>query len=224
FTAEPAPKRFAKAAQDRWAEAPEEVRSEVARMEKELVAGFEKHRAAATRDAELSDFHEMATKGGTTVKEALSKYVGMENALRNEATRDKGIEAIFANVGISPREWAAKLLGQAPDAVATAHDTKVASLEAEIAELKKGFGTIQQERTQAKTDSTTEAVQKFAADPAHSRFDELSEDIAFFLKTRCPGDLAKAYELAERLNPAPAKAEPEPVKADPEPAAKAAPA
>jgi hypothetical protein len=49
--------------------------------------------------------------------------------------------------------------------------------------------------------TTTEMVTKFAAE--NPRFEELADDIAFFLKTRTK-DLAEAYRLAERLNPAPA--------------------
>lgn len=214
-TAEPPPARFSAAAKEKWAEAPDEVRAEVTRAVTELTKGFEKHRAAAERDSSLNEFHEMATRGNTTVKEALSKYVGMEQALRNPDTRDRGIEAIFANVGISPREWAAKLLGQTPDAAASQQDATIAELRSHIARLEQGLTGIQQERTQQKTDSTTEAVTKFAAE--HPRFDELSEDIAFFLKTRTK-DLAEAYSLAERLNPAPVKA------AEPDPAPIAAPA
>src|SRR5439155_22610434 len=44
------------------------------------------------RDADLGEYHEMATKGGTTVKEALSKYVNMENVLRADPV--KGLELI----------------------------------------------------------------------------------------------------------------------------------
>ena len=49
-----------------------------------------------------------------------------------------------------------------------------------------------------KMDSTTEAVTKFAA--AHPRFEELSEDIVFFLDTGRANDLAEAYSLAERFS------------------------
>lgn len=220
FTAEPPPARFSAAAKERWAEAPDEVRAEVTRAVTELTKGFEKHREAATRDADLNEFHEMATKGGTTVKEALSKYVGMEQALRNPATRDQGIEAIFANVGISSREWAAKLLGQTPDAAASQQDATIRELRDHIARLEKTVGTVTETFQKQQTDSTTEAVAKFAAE--NPRFEELSEDIAFFLKTRTK-DLAEAYKLAERLNPAPVKApEPEPTPA-PAPASSAAP-
>lgn len=166
FTAEPPPKRFTAAAMEDWASTPETVRAEVLRLERELTAGLKKHQSAAARDADLADFHDRAAKGGTTLKAALSKYVGLEDLLRTDP--DKGLEAIFQNIGISPREWATNLLGQAPG-----DDSSSA-------------------------DATTEAVMKFAA--AHPRFEELSEDIVFFLDTGRADDLAEAYSLAERFS------------------------
>jgi hypothetical protein len=44
----------------------------------------------------------------------------------------------------------------------------------------------------------TEAVEKFAA--THPRFEELSEDIIFFIDTGRADDLAEAYSLAERFS------------------------
>jgi hypothetical protein len=168
ITAEPPPKRFSVAAKEAWASVPEEVRAEVLRLERELTAGLNKHQAAAERDADLAGFHGRATKGGTTLKEALSQYVSLEDLLRTDV--DKGLEAIFQNIGISPREWAARLLGQTPD-----------------------------------VDATTQEVLEFAA--AHPRFEELSEDIVFFIETGRANDLAEAYSLAERFNLAPSEAD-----------------
>jgi hypothetical protein len=204
YTASAPPSRFSPDAKEAWAAAPEPVRAEVARMEKELTAGFEKHRAAAERDNSIAEFHEMAAKGGTTVKEALSKYVGMENQLRADPI--KGLEIICQNAGLSLREVAGHLLGQTPEQQASQTDATMRELRAEIAELKKSVGGVTQTFEQQRTQTTHESVTKFAAD--HPRFEELSEDIAFFLKTRTK-DLAEAYSLAERLNPAPAKAQAE---------------
>jgi hypothetical protein len=147
---------------ENWASTPETVRAEVLRLERELTAGLKKHQAAAERDADLAGFHDRATKGGVTLKEVLSRYVGLEDLLRSDP--DKGLEAIFQNIGISSREWAAKLIGQ-------------------------------------REESTAEAVIKFAA--AHSRFEELSEDIVFFIESGRADDLAEAYDLAVRFNIAP---------------------
>jgi hypothetical protein len=156
---EPPPKRFSSDAKEAWASAPEALRSEVLRMEKELTAGFKKHRAAALRDAELAKFHERAAKGGTTVKEALSRYVCFEDILRSDIIT--GLELVCQNAGTSLRDIAARVLGH------------------------------------TQTDSTTEAVTKFAAE--QPRFDELADDIAFFLESGRADDLAEAYDLAERF-------------------------
>jgi hypothetical protein len=167
YTVLPPPARFSTNAKAAWDTAPETVRAEVLRMEKEFIAGFAKYKTAAERDASLTEFHLMAAKGRTTVKDALSKYVNMENLLRADTV--KGLELICQNVGMSLREVAGKVLGL----------------------------------TTNEGNTTTEMVTKFASDPANSRFEELADDIAFFLKTRTK-DLAEAYKLAERLNPAPA--------------------
>src|SRR6185312_14432959 len=76
------PSRASPDAKKDWANTPPSVRGEFNRAVKELTAGLEKYRPAAERDSEIAEFHELAKKGGTTVKEALSKYVGMENQLR----------------------------------------------------------------------------------------------------------------------------------------------
>ena len=164
--ASPPPARFSPAAKAEWDTAPETLRAEVSRMEKEFMAGFAKYKIAAERDASLAEFHGRAAKGGTTVKEALSKYINLEDQLRADPI--KGLEIICQNVGLSLREVAA-LLGATP--------------------------------WPGQADSTHDSVVKFAA--AHPRFEELSEDIVFFLDTGRADDLAEAYDLAERFNLAP---------------------
>jgi hypothetical protein len=106
------PTRFSADAKAAWDEAPEVVRAEVSRMEREFLTGFAKHRAAAERDGSLAEFHQMAARGKTTVKEALSRYVNLENQLRADPV--KGLEIICQNVGMSLHEVAAKVLGLAP--------------------------------------------------------------------------------------------------------------
>jgi hypothetical protein len=160
LTVDPPPTRFSAAAKEAWASVPEEVRTEVLRLERELTVGLKKHQSAAARDADLADFHARAIKGGTTLKEVLSGYASMEYLLRTDP--DAGLGVIFQNIGISPREWAAKLLGQEADC------------------------------------TTEEAVEKFAA--AHPRFEELADDIVFFIETGRADDLTEAYALAERFS------------------------
>jgi hypothetical protein len=126
------PTRFSADAKAAWDEAPEVVRAEVSRMEREFLAGFAKHRAAAARDASIAEFHDMAAKGRTTLKEALSRYVNMENQLRADPV--KGLEIICQNAGMSLQEVAAKVLRLTPGegGAHPAHES-VAKFAAEIA-------------------------------------------------------------------------------------------
>jgi hypothetical protein len=164
--ASPPPARFSPAAKAEWYTAPELLRAEVLRLERELTAGLKKHQSAAARDASLSEFHALAAKGGTTLKEAVSAYVSVENLLRTDII--KGLELICQNAGQSLKDVAAKVLGVTPS------------------------------QGQGGADATAEAVLKFAA--AHPRFEELSEDIVFFIESGRADDLEEAYDLAERFS------------------------
>lgn len=206
YTASAPPSRFSPDAKEAWTAAPEPVRAEVARMEKELTAGFEKHRADATSFNDYRELDDIAKQSGKKGAEVFREYFAMENQLRKDPIA--GLGHLCERLGLSLREVAAHVMGQTPEQQASQSDATMRELRAEIAELKKSVGGVTQTFEQQRTQTTHESVTKFAADPAHSRFEELSEDIAFFLKTRTK-DLAEAYSLAERLNPAPAKAQAE---------------
>lgn len=216
FTASEPPSRFSPDAKRDWATAPETVRAETERAIKELTKGYEQYKTAAERDRSLQEFHELAHRGGTDLKTALSRYVGMENALRQDPI--KGLELVLQNIGMTPRQYAERVLGQPADQQQSQADATIMELRQQVARLEQMVGGVTQTFEQQRAQTTHEAVSKFAAD--HPRFEELSEDIVFFLKTRCPGNLEEAYQLAERLNPAPAPV----VSETTSPAASSAPA
>lgn len=192
-TVAPPPQRFAKFAQEAWAQAPETVRAEVIRMEAELTKGLNEYQQ---RWEPLKQFDEMAKAGGTTLDQALSAYVNMENLLRSDPVR--GLVEICHNAGIDPAQVGQILAGQQPTGGAS---PEVAALKAEIANLKQELQGVGQTISQRDTLAQVEA---FAKDKP--RFDELSETIAEMLSTGFAKNLQDAYEKAERLNPAPAPA------------------
>lgn len=74
----------------------------------------------------------------------------------------------------------------------------------ELASIKQQVGNVTNTfQTQQKT-ATLSEIEAFAAQ--NPRFEELSEDIAFFLESKRAKDLAEAYSLAERLNTGPSAA------------------
>lgn len=200
-TAEDAPARFTQDVKEIWHTLPENARGEVKRMEREFTEGFNKYKAAADRDAGLNEFHDMARQSGKDLRNVVGEYVEMEKLLYREPV--KALETIMQRVGISPRQYAEHILNLTPDQQSAQQDQTISELRRELSALKQQIGGVQQTFQQQQETAVTREVNQFKA--AHPRFDELSDDIAFFLQTRCPGDLAQAYELAERLNPAPAK-------------------
>jgi hypothetical protein len=207
-----APGRFSSDAKAAWEQTPEAVRAESHRMLREFEQGYEKHRQSAQQWDELRDFHELATKNGTTVKQVLGNYVGLINMLKTQPVA--ALERIVTNIGlkradgssVTLRDIAGHVLNQKPDEVASRQDGVIASLKQQISQLEQKLGGVTQNIERQQTEAQRREVEAFAAQ--HSRFDELASDIEFFVTSGRAKSLSEAYELAERLNPAPAKASP----------------
>lgn len=198
-TAEDAPARFTETAKAKWAQADPEIRGETLRMQKELTEGYQKYKAAAERDSTLNDLHEMAKASGKELGSVVREYVNMESQLRENPI--VGLDTICQRLGFSLRDVAAHVLNQTPDQNASQQDAIIRELKQELAGLKQQVGGVTQTIQQQREQSTLAEINKFAAD--NPRFEELADDIAFFMKSGRAKDLPEAYQLAERLNPDP---------------------
>lgn len=200
-----APKRFSDDAKAAWETAPEPVRAEIHRAVKELETGINQYREFVEP---LKPYAQLAQQHNTTLQKALDNYIGLERALKSSDMSQKlgGIEEVFRHAGINPRDWAAQLLNQTPDQVQSQQDATIRELRQQIGRLEQQIGGVTQTFQQQREQSTLDEINKFASAPEHSRFEELADDIAFFMKTGRANDLSEAYQLAERLNPAPVKA------------------
>lgn len=198
-----APKRFSDEAKTHWATAPEPVRAEIHRAVKELETGISQYREVVEP---LKPYMQLAQQHGTTINKALDQYIGLERSLRSPDQNQKNaaLADVFQTAGVNPREWAAQLLGQSPDQVASEQDATIRELRQHIGRLEQQIGGVTQNIQQQREQATLQEINKFAE--AHPRFEELADDIAFFMKSGRTSDLSEAYELAERLNPAPLQA------------------
>lgn len=199
-TAEDAPARFTETAKAKWHGADPEIRGEVLRMQRELTDGYQKYKEAAERDASLNDLHEMAKASGKELGGVVREYVNMENALRKDPIA--GLDTICQRLGFSLRDVAAHVLNQTPDQNASQQDAVIRELRNELAGLKEQLGGVTETFQKQREQSTLSEINKFASE--NPRFEELADDIAFFMKSGRAKDLPEAYQLAERLNPAPA--------------------
>lgn len=199
FTASEPPARFSADAKARWAETHESIRGETERAIRELTEGHQKYKAAAERDAGLAEFHEMAQQSGKELRNVVREYVNMENALRQDLVG--GLNEICSRMGVSLRDVAAHVMGQPADQASSAQDATIRELKNKIAQLEQGVGQVTQTFQQQREQATLQEVTAFAE--KNPRFEELADDIAFFMKSGRAKDLSEAYQLAERLNPAP---------------------
>lgn len=214
-TAVDAPSRFSADAKAAWATAPDAVKSEVTRAIRELEGGIQQYQQAFEP---YKAFDQQLKQNGQTFQEVFDHYTGIEALLERDPLR--GLDTICQNLGTSLKAIAAHVMEQPQDQQATQQDAVIRELRNEISELKKGLGGVSTTIKSQQEKALLSQIDEFSADPAHSRFDELSNDIVFFLNSGRTKDLKEAYELAERLNPAPVVA-PTPAVQAAQPAAQA---
>jgi len=207
-TAVEPPSRFSPDAKAAWATAPDAVKSEVTRAIKELEGGIQQYQQAFEP---YKAFDQQLKQSGQSFQEVFDHYTGIEQLLERDLLA--GLDQIAQNSGFSLKQIAAHVMGQPQDQQATQQDSVIRELRNEIANLKKDIGGVSTTIRSQQEKAISSQIDEFAA--GKPRFDELSNDIAFFINSGRTKDLQEAYDLAERLNPAPVT--------PPAPAAQAAP-
>lgn len=187
-----APARFSPDAKALWATAPEPVKAEVLRMEREMTAGLEKYREDATAFDSVREYDSMAKQYGTDLRSALDRYVAFDKALNDNPLQ--GLISICADKGINPREIAAAIMGQElPPAEQQSAQTvqHIRQLEAKIAQLEQGYQGIQ-------TGTVSQKIEAFVGglpEADKPLFEELGPNIAALIKQG--HDLPSAFATAK---------------------------
>lgn len=211
------PHRFSAEAKAQWEGVPDPVKAEIHRSHRELEAGLGKYKAAAEAYQEVGDFDRLARQSGTTLKAALSNYVGIESRLASGDPQQvhEALQTVFKRANIDPKQWAAHVLNQpapTPDQREAEHRQAYTALQRELAGLKQQLHGVATTQHQQQSEAIGQKVTAFAR--AQPRFEELSApDIQFSIQnllknpTMVPKGpspeqrLQLAYDLADRLNP-----------------------
>lgn len=205
-----APKRFSSdvAASADWAKTPESVQAAVHRVQREMEDGISKYKASHDRYETFREFDEIAKSNGHELKQSLEKVVAIEQAFARNPV--EGFQRICDHFGLNMRQLAAHIAGQKAEDVQVQQEGTINELRRELADLKQQISGVSTGFQQQQTAATSKEVEAFASQPEYSRFYDLMEDIAFFLKSDKvdaslpPIDRLKAaYQLADRLNPDP---------------------
>lgn len=221
------PARFLPRAKEKWASVDPDVKGEVHRAIETMERGMEEYREDREFRKGLRDFETMAQQAGTNIRAALENYVRIDQELRTNPTG--ALEQIFKSIGITPQQYAAHILGQEQQRTqnpqAYAQNQQTQALQQQIAGLQQQIQQLTQGTMQEREAARIAAVERdvigpFAAE--NPRYKELEADIAFFLNSgKVPSNLPErqrlevAYDMAERINPAPSYAQNERVSPAP---------
>lgn len=199
-----------------WEQLPEHVRADILKRESEVNNGF-----AVLRDyRDLKPYAEMAKQHGTTIKEALDNYVGIENLLRRDM--GAGLRQICQNFGLDQQQTASLFSQLAGGAQPAANQTAVqgddqlaALLQPFLTPLTQELATLRQQVSERETAHRTaeertlmQAIDAFAANPANRYYPELQDTMVRMFETgfipltgNHTADLKAAYDAAANLVP-----------------------
>lgn len=216
-----APAHFLPRAKEKWAGVDPDVRGEVYRTIENLEKGIEIGREDREFRKSLRQFEDMATQAGTTVPAAIANYVRIDQELR--ANPERALAEILKTINLTPQQYAQHVLGQeqmrAKNPQAYAQNQQTQQLQGQIQALQQQIQQLTQGSMQEREAARVASIERDVIAPfraEHPRYDELQEDIAFFLNSdKIPSTLNErqrleaAYDMAERINPAPSYGSPE---------------
>lgn len=199
------PARFSSDAKAAWKDAPPAVQGEITRAIKELEGGISQYQAMLEP---LKGHFALAKQHGTTIHEALDGYLTVERSLRSQDMQQKmtALAGIFETAGISPRDYAAHIMGQKPDQVQSQNDQTIRDLRNHISRLEQQIGGVTSSIEQRRQDDVRAQVDAFAKDHPRMQDEAFAGEVAALIRTGYAKDLSDAYDKAERLNPLPVTA------------------
>ena len=217
------PAHFLPRAKEAWSSVNPDVQGEVHRMAQNYEKGIAEYKESHENWTKLREFDQIAKSAGTTVPDYLKTVYAIDQLVRTNP--EEGIKRVMASVGITPEQYANHILGKQqqasrdPQGAQTNQLTQtVQQLTQKLQEMEKREAERLEKEEQEKIINglQTKFIAPFRAN--HPRYDELEQDIALFLNSgKIPYNLSEqerleaAYDMAERINPAPqfqAKSEP----------------
>jgi len=196
------PARFLPKEKEAWGNVPNVVKSAIDRMYREHETEVTQYKESHENWQKLAKFDEMAKQYKTSVPEAMERYTALDGLLQSNPI--EAIRQIMATRGITPEQYANHVLNnpeahRAPAAAPTP-DPAVQQMGGKVEQLEQTINEMRQEKAAA------EIINPFRA--ANPRYDELQDDIAFFLQSgKIPASLTPhekleaAYDMAVRINP-----------------------
>lgn len=224
------PARFLPEARQKWANVPNEVKSEFHRVSQEFEAEIQKHKAATERYEPIRQFDEIAKQNGRELKDSLTRVVQIENALARNPIA--GLEAVLREVGPRKADGShlsllevAQHIVQSPQTYQQAMQSSAPQMQAQRAPdpVKQEVEALRQEIQMMKAEQTVvPLITRFAE--THPDYTALEDQIAKILDSgvvekiygtglSAEQRLAEAYRMAGGRGPSSRSEEPAEVSA-----------
>lgn len=188
----PAPKSWSKEQHDRWAKLDKDTQDYIELREKQALDGITQYKAEADR---AKKFHETVAPFQEYLKSnGVDEYTAVRNLLH--------AQYLLTNGTTEERRAAYQRLGQNLGLLEdqnTQVDPTISALQAQVAQLGQVVTANQRRAYNEAHTQVSKEVEKFASDPSHPYFDELSDDIASFITNGA--SLQDAYDKAVWANP-----------------------
>lgn len=205
------PPGFLPRAREKWGTVDPDVQSEMYRA----LDNFEKGKAEYQEDREfrksIKPYEEMAKQFGTSVPNYLENTLRINQYLSQDIVG--GLDHLARQFGYSLEQIAQHVLGQAQQQQQNPQSAHTQRLEQQINQLNQQIQQLTQGTQQDREAARVAEIERSVIAPfreAHPRYAELERDIVFFLNSdRIPSNLSErqrletAYDMAERINPAP---------------------
>lgn len=208
-----APDSFHPDAKEVWANTPRAVRRDLHNYIEQSTAQLEQAKQATERYEQVKDFDDYLQQNGGSLRESLTRVAHMETLLQQNPLA--GINEILQNAGPRKPDGSPVTLMELAQVVVNmgeqGYNQAMSQAQQQSAAMQPN---PQDQQIQALQDQIAQMQQQQVASSviepfkaAHPRYDELKNDIAFFLKSGkvspnlSPVErLEVAYDMAERIN------------------------
>jgi hypothetical protein len=196
-----APSTWSKEAAAEWGEIKPHIQAEILKREQDIFAGLEQYKSRAEigdrYEGVIAEFRPILEAEQIDPVEMFGNFAANHYLLSRGTPEQKLTIAtnLMAHYGIDIEQVQQRLFN-APEV-----NPEVEELKAKIAQLEAGVNTITSRETAQTRQAFAQQIETFASDPAHPYFDEVSNDIATFLKTGVSKTLEEAYDKAVYANP-----------------------
>lgn len=204
-----APKNFLPRAKELWRNTPNEVKADVTRITREFEEQIASSREVTQRYEAIRPYDELARQNGRAgIHESLEEVRQLEDLMRQNPVA--ALNRILMQAGPRKADGQPVSLFEMASHIVSQGQQGYQQMVQQQPQQQQPHPEMQQLRQQLEEMQVQQAsrdiIEPFKAN--HPRYDELQDDIAFFLQSgkipaglSAPDRLAAAYDMAERINP-----------------------